>query len=524
MKKDYLYIVLLLICFCQVSTLVKAQTEVGTDFILSNADGKDLKYEIIDETSVALIPNGYKGEIIIPSKVEYSEKEFVVTKLWAKDNSLFESEVTKVEIPSTVIEIRGEKWDYIFDYSGITELILPENLERIDGCLINDVRGIKSLSIPHKVKELKNELIQYTQIEEISLGRGVEKIEEGTFQRMWKLARLEVCSTEVPDLAESAFEVAGPENITLRVPNGCKSKYEASERWTKFKEIIENPGSAALGDTISVENKDGVEIKYLALWDGLAVLGNSYSGEIEIPEFIEGYKVGELRGTESLPVFGEDVTSVVIPESIEILNGYVFDGANITSIHLPKTLTSYGTNNFKNMTQLESLTLPPLGTLPQFTVTDCSGLKEIIIEKVEFIDPMAFDNCENLEKLVLKNNNIVPNLRLGALDGLNLQNIVLYVPKGSKRAYDFNWGDLGFKAIVELNESGIEDVEYSSYKIVDGRMVLADNTYVGNANIYNLQGKLISILPVENGYIDLNGLSGLFIVEVGGIAYKVYLK
>lgn len=512
------------------------ESEDGSDFKSEvfnvTMNGVDFKFETLDETTVSLLPNNYVGEIIIPETVEYSGKVYTVTKLIADGARFFGRDVSRIEFPSTITDIivKTEGDEFIYG-SSIEELILPESLENIEGRFLEEVKNISKLVIPNKVREIKTGFISSSSLTEIVLGSGIEKIDSITFEFMSRLKKIEMLATEVPELSDKAFSYLDPKNITLQVPVGCKEKYEASESWRIFKEIVEGAGGPEVGDDIVVTDENGMKLKYNIIEENtLALIENSYAGNIEIPSSLvymdTSYDVKEIRGDENgiVPVFGENVYSVSIPEGIETLYGLVFDKTNITELNLPESLTAYGELNFRGLSKLQSLTLPSIQTVETRTLSDCTGLKELIFKYVNNIEADAFYGCSGLERIKFEQN-IVPNAMTGAFNGLVTGNITVLVPSGTKKAYELNWGEYGFKGFEEYGLTGINEVSaYEQCKIVDGGIVLPDLNYCGYVCIYNVSGELLLRTFAIDGFVEFNAIKGFYLIKVDNCVYKLYVK
>ena len=122
---------------------------------------------------------------------------------------------------------------------------------------------------------------------------------------------------------------------------------------------------------IAVENADGMTIYYSYINDGteLAVapkVGGSpqnisaYQGDLVIPEevSIEGktYKVttiGEYAFNSC-----NQLTSVIIPNSVTTINGYAFQGSGLKSITIPNSVTTVKGRVFQSCSSLASVTIP----------------------------------------------------------------------------------------------------------------------------------------------------------------------
>lgn len=125
-----------------------------------------------------------------------------------------------------------------------------------------------------------------------------------------------------------------------------------------------------------------------------------------------------------------DEAEVIIPESycgasVTILNDRIFAGhKEITSIHIPDTVTSMGAFLFEGCENLRQIDLPAglnylwgytfsgsafeeivlpdtLGVLPSFTFTDCKYLRRVVCGSgMKKIYAWVFGGCDRLEEVV----------------------------------------------------------------------------------------------------------------------------
>lgn len=115
------------------------------------------------------------------------------------------------------------------------------------------------------------------------------------------------------------------------------------------------------------------------------------------------YKLIE-DGTYCVMAYQGDEETVVIPDNqnITILYDDLFKGhAEITSVHIPDTVTDMGEFIFDGCENLRHITLPAqLENLWGHTFTR-SGIEEITLpDRVRSIPPFAFKDCSQLKKVV----------------------------------------------------------------------------------------------------------------------------
>ncbi len=112
-------------------------------------------------------------------------------------------------------------------------------------------------------------------------------------------------------------------------------------------------------------------------------------------------------GTYCVTGYRGDDKDVVIPDSygsgvITILSDGLFRGhREITSVHIPDTVTNMGEFIFDGCENLRHITLPlSLECLWGYTFARC-GIEEITLpDKLVTVPPFAFKDCKSLRKVV----------------------------------------------------------------------------------------------------------------------------
>ena len=128
----------------------------------------------------------------------------------------------------------------------------------------------------------------------------------------------------------------------------------------------------------------------------------SASGEITIPETLEGYPVTSIGN--SAFVGCTRLTSITIPDSVtSIGNRAFYNCTGLTSITIPDSVTSIGNSAFSYCTGLTSITIPDSVTsIGHYTFYNCTGLTSITIpDSVTYIGYQTFYNCTGLTSITI---------------------------------------------------------------------------------------------------------------------------
>lgn len=135
----------------------------------------------------------------------------------------------------------------------------------------------------------------------------------------------------------------------------------------------------------------------------IEVCDKTFSGEIIIPDTIEGYPVskigtGAFKGCTGL-------IRITIPDSVTTIGDSAFSGcSDIEAVVIGNSVKVIGENAFYNCDSITSVTMgDSVETIKQLAFAGCKSLKNIVIsETVEYIGASAFSGTA-LEKIVINN-------------------------------------------------------------------------------------------------------------------------
>lgn len=350
-------------------------------------------------------------------------------------------------IPSTVTAIGDHAFQ---DMDGITSLEIPNSVTSIGMQAFNMCDGITTLAIPNSVTTIDYLAFSWmSNLKSIVIGTGITKFEDAAFQDCHALTSLTLLSQLPPTVSdgEDPFLVYPSSSmkgqITLYVPKGSKSAYQADAYWSTFAGIEEvSPDVEVDGIRYELNGKNATVI---SREDG-------YKGSIVIPESFryQGMDYDVIGIGERAFELCQDLTSVSIPNSVVTISNYAFNYCSgltsitipdevlligqyafmlcqgltsvsigkkvntigegafeyceaLTSVVIPNSVVSIEQNAFCYCSNLASVTLPnELGMISSYTFRSCEKLSDINIpSSVTYIDDNAFLNCSGLKKIVL---------------------------------------------------------------------------------------------------------------------------
>lgn len=183
----------------------------------------------------------------------------------------------------------------------------------------------------------------------------------------------------------------------------------------------DNNGSIVISDVKVAVNKSGFfpdyeggygdltdgDYKFECLDNGTIAITEyiGAGGDVVIPSEIRGFPVTEINGFRS---WRSDpnvhITSIVIPDSVTTLGSNAFsDCSDIVSITLPDSITTIGGVAFYGCTSLESIIIPDSVTsIGRNAFAHCVSLTSIDIpDSVTSTGEFAFNGCHNLVSITL---------------------------------------------------------------------------------------------------------------------------
>jgi hypothetical protein len=395
---------------------------------------------------------------------------------------------------------------------GCNNSVVPDGIITIGPFAFSSIySGEYSLVLPSSVTTIGRRAFYFSfRLKSIVIPASVTSIGNDAFYSCSNMTSLTVLSPTPVAVSEKTFYKCN--NAVLYVPEGCKAAYEAADYWKDFKQIKD--GTETPEDIVPTEPIDltgvtsftaptieGVEVTYTVIDaeartvkvgtadNAIAIDGNTI-GTVTIPSEVRGCKVVEI-GTKAF-YWAWKVTDFVIPNSVKVIADHAFDCCRaLTSITIPSGVYTIGSNAFAGCVCLTSASIPA---------------------SVIHFGSFAFSGCSVLTSVTVGHRS---PLGITQWDFDNHENATLYVPEGSKAAYEAaeNWKD--FKEIVEYAVSPEDPDAQYDWRFIAKTVEGVDVTYtvtdwdaktvmVGiedyNANIdVNTTGK-VTIPSEVNGY------------------------
>lgn len=228
--------------------------------------------------------------------------------------------------------------------------------------------------------------------------------------------------------------------------------------------------------------------------NGKIIYYNKLTNEVEVT--YRGFSWGEYTN--------EYTGVIVIPASVTYMNkAYTVTRiyyaafcacSNLTAVTIPQSVTTIGADAFKSCTSLGVVNLTKgLKKIESGAFQYCSRLNYIILpEGITDIGSKSFAGCSSLTSIYCYNE--TPNTCVNdAFDNSTYNSSTLYVPYGSKAAYQSADGWKNFKNIEEMVPSAIHDVKTTE----EGVRIIG--IYDSNGNKCSDLQRGINIIKYNNG-------------------------
>ena len=266
----------------------------------------------------------------------------------------------------------------------------------------------------------------------VTLPEGLERIDDKAFYDC-RLSGIVYIPKSVTHIGELVFE--GNTCIESFVVDGKNPKYDSRYGCNAIIETGTNTLVAACANTVIPENVTAIGDNAFLLYQ---------RPTIAIPQ-----------GTRSIGNYSfcnSAIKEIALPDSLTSIGGYAFEQCKmLQAVALPEKLEVIGTGAF-SASGLQEIIIPHcVETVKEKAFAHCINLQSAIIGRsVKELGAYAFENCERLTKVIshIPADELTPT-GSGCFNGI-AKECVLYVPKGTKRAYERTYGWNGFAKIVEM--------------------------------------------------------------------------
>jgi len=411
------------ICLTLIFLLLLATLPISAESFTVNG----IYYRTVNDKSVMVVKTNdysYKGDVIIPSTVEYNGKSYSVQKInnYAFSNCSF---LTSVSLPNSITEICLGAFSYCI---GITSITIPNSVIDIGEKAFYGCEHLTSVSIGDKVDKIGICAFSgCTELLEIAIPNSVKSLGGGAFSGCYNLSSVSI-GVNVKSIGYSAFEnclslnsLTIPNNVTIidyntfkgcraltsiTIPNGVISigsnAFSGCSNLTSF--TIPNSVTSIGGGTFegcsklsSLTIEDGTQILNFETITSYPLLGCPLKQLYIGRNFSYPSHYSPFNGNENL-------TTLTLGDRVTIIGEEAFSGcSNLTSVTFGDNMQSIGLSAFQGCSSLTSLDIPNSVTnIDEKAFMDCSGLISLTIPySATSISKGAFYRCNGLTSLTI---------------------------------------------------------------------------------------------------------------------------
>ena len=364
------------------------------------------RYWDSDSQPIELCPK-YSGDIVIPEKITVDGVDYVVTEIgeW----SLSSCKLASVSLPSTLKAIRDGAFTFVEQLNTLT---IPASVETIEGGSVVFCEDLENLVIAEGNKNFvySDQLLMsadktkvYALIGASRAGSNVSVVVPSTVKSLEPMAMYGaygMSSLTLPEGLERICDSAlGCNNLTsIHIPASVTTIEEAFWFTEQLREVTVAEGN----QNYTVKN-------------GM-LLTKDLTGLVKIPPMLDSYD---------------------IPETVTIIYGSSADLLNTKELVIPDGVKALG----------------------NFAFAGCEGLETVVVGSgVETWGKETFFVCFDIKSIYLRSENVVtPTTE--PFESSIFETATLYVPAGTKNAYELDayWGR--FNNITEYTTTGISSVK-----------------------------------------------------------------
>lgn len=402
-----------------------------------------IKYNVtsVENRTVEVISNGmngwkgkYSGDIVIPSTVNYDDKDYNVTKVGERA-FWFCADVTSFVIPNTITRIENEAFAYCWNAGDIQ---VPENVKYIGDRAFYVCSGIRNIRIPMTVTHIGEDAFAlFSQNDSVVEDYYIETIQ-------WN------CNLDFSCLGKSFIgDCNNVRDYNVR-------KLIIGKDVTKFT-FCDNPYDDPFYESRGTLKKvESIEVNELNpvfdSRDGCNAIINTSQNKLiaginntVIPATVT--RIGEFAFMDC-----DAITSIDIPSGVTNIDDGAFCGCSaLESFTIPSGVTTIGYRAFLNCGKLETITIPAsltgigssafegcssliteisipadMTVVPSAAFRGCSSLTSVTIpSSVTRIENDAFYGCESLTDITIPEG--VTDIRYDAFSGCKKISS-LYIP------------------------------------------------------------------------------------------------
>lgn len=493
-------------------SLLQLGAETWTD-----SNGIMWNYSVYNGNAVQVKPNdksSITGELVIPDYLDSYPVVSIANEAFYQCSSLksvkfpnsvkyigkysFEmcENLTTLTLPNSLINIEEEAF---YDCKKLESLNLPGSLESIGQSAFSSCERLTTLTIPGSVETIGNRAFQNCEnIETLTISEGVKSIGYYAF------AGLKITSVNIPKSVTTIDYSWGNPFLYCRSLESITVDADNPNYYSQNNSLIERSTNTLIAASINTVIPSGIKIIGAGAFYGLPI------ETIAIPNTVN--TIGNSAFSNC-----EELVSITIPSSVTKIDNYAFCYCpKIGNIKFSLGLKTIGERSFStNSNYLKSVIIPEgVTSIAPLAFENCYSLEFVSLpSSLNTSLSYSFSGCNNLSEVEVKAISPI-HIYLDEFSFPNRANATLYVPAGSKEAYEAAqyWKD--FENVYEVGYIG--DVNSELTGETDIACFVVNRTgKLGNYFIQAEKPRKVKII----GEVDANDLRKLYKY---GYYYEMY--
>ena len=377
--------------------------------------------------------------------------------------------LTSVSIPATLEYIAERAFYNCQSLTAINVDSNNPNYTAVDGVLFNKdmttlhsypaSKDLESYIVPESVTVISDGAFGASSLESVTLPTGLNRVGYLAFTYNNSMTRI-ICLAQTPPSVGSYAFSGTTENsgLTLYVPRGCKSAYEAAEGWQEFPNIQEKyydfdwnglyyniTGESTVEVTNDNENGGTYLASSITIPESVTYNGKTYTvTAIGTDAFKNCNGLGKVTLPSTVTEIGWGafyccyyLTKINLPENLTTIETYAFyECARLGNVVIPASVTWLGTYAFCGCHSMTEVIIPDNVTMIGYgAFYGCNSLTTVTIGSSVFsMENMVFYDCTELTKIICLATT-PPYIESGTFTAGHYSNATLLVPKGCLSAY-----------------------------------------------------------------------------------------